>query len=150
MGAMMEAVQAFFTAGHWPMTEVPGHPLLRLGFASAEGSWNCLAHVREAQSEFLFYSVCPFNVPDPRRATMAEFLTRANYGLALGNFEMDFTDGEVRYKTSIDVQEESLTEALLRPIVYANLAMMKTFLPGLVAVADGTASAEEAYQLVRG
>ena len=87
MGAMMEAVQAFFTAGHWPMTEVPGHPLLRLGFASAEGSWNCLAHVREAQSEFLFYSVCPFNVPDPRRATMAEFLTRANYGLALGNFE---------------------------------------------------------------
>ena len=26
----------------------------------------------------------------------AEFLTRANYGLVFGNFEMDMHDGEIR------------------------------------------------------
>jgi len=34
-----------------------------------------------------------------------EFLTRANYGLNIGNFEMDFQDGEIRFKTAIDVEE---------------------------------------------
>lgn len=34
-------------------------------------------------------------------AAVAEYITRANYGITLGNFELDFNDGEVRYMTSI-------------------------------------------------
>ncbi|MDJ1171766.1 hypothetical protein PMG71_20260 [Roseofilum sp. BLCC_M154] len=34
---------------------------------------------------------------------MAEFLTKANYGMILGDFELDLTDGELRDKTSIGV-----------------------------------------------
>jgi hypothetical protein len=30
------------------------------------------------------------------RAPPAEFITRANYGLIIGNFELDFEDGEIR------------------------------------------------------
>ena len=42
--------------------------------------------------------------PEEMRVPMAEFLTRANYGLRIGNFEMDFEDGEVRYKSSVDFE----------------------------------------------
>jgi len=43
-----------------------------------------------------------------------KFLTRANYGMMIGNFEMDFTDGEIRYKTSIDVEGDKLSSALIK------------------------------------
>ena len=32
-----------------------------------------------------------------KRQDIAEYLTRANYGMVMGNFEMDYSDGEIRY-----------------------------------------------------
>lgn len=67
---------------------------------------------------------------------MAEFLTRANYGMLIGNFEMDFTDGEIRYKTSIDVEGDRLTSPLMQQIVYANVRTMDRYLPGIRKVIE--------------
>ena len=75
---------------------------------------------------------------------MAEFLTRANYGLIVGNFELDFDDGEVRYKTSLDVEDAELLPALLAHIVYANVTNMDRYLPGIVAVLASSQTPAEA------
>ena len=47
------------------------------------------------------YHVVPIKVPEEQRIAVNEFITRANYGLTIGNFEMDFNDGELRYKTNV-------------------------------------------------
>ena len=39
-------------------------------------------------------------------AQVCEYLTRANYGLTVGNFELDHRDGEIRYKVSINVRDD--------------------------------------------
>ena len=57
-----------------------------------------------------------------------KFLIRANYGMMIGNFEMDFTDGEIHYKTSIDVEGDKLSSALIKRLVYANVMMMDEYL----------------------
>jgi hypothetical protein len=49
---------------------------------------------------------------------VAEFLTRANSGMVIGNFELDFADGEIRYKTSIDVEGDKLSYAIIKRLVY--------------------------------
>jgi hypothetical protein len=49
-----------------------------------------------------------------KQQTIAKFITRANYGMSLGNFELDFNDGEIRYKTSIDVTDDRLNFALIQ------------------------------------
>ncbi len=36
---------------------------------------------------------------------MNEFITRANYGLPSGNFEMNYDTGEVRFRTSVFVTD---------------------------------------------
>ena len=79
---------------------------------------------------------------------MAEFIARANYGIVLGNFEIDFSDGEVRFKTSIDVEGSELTPALIEPVMYANVLTMDEYLPGLLAVSQGTATPEEAVNQI--
>ncbi len=53
------------------------------------------------------------NVPEDRRIAMAEAMSRINGRIRLGNFEMDFEDGELRFRVSIDVDEGILSERMV-------------------------------------
>jgi len=149
-GPIFDAVVRFFREDDWLFEQLPGKPILRLGFRGKNGAWNCYAQAREAQHQFVFYSILDVNVPPNRRQAMAEFLTRANYGLVIGNFEMDFNDGEVRYKTSIDVEGDRLTSALIKQMVYINVLMMDRYLPGIMSVAFGNADPAQAIAAIEG
>ena len=117
-------------------------------FIGNNGEMTCFAQVRPDLEQFIFYVVMPMRVPEEMRAAMAEFLTRANYGLVVGNFEMDYEDGEVRYKTSLDVEDTEATTELLRHIVYANVTTMDRYLPGILAVLGGGKSPAEAVAAI--
>jgi hypothetical protein len=54
--------------------------------------------------------------------------------MRIGNFEMDFEDGEVRFRTSIDFEGQGLSYALVSNHVYPNVWMMDRYLPGLFAI----------------
>ncbi|MCA9538039.1 MAG: YbjN domain-containing protein [Myxococcales bacterium] len=134
MSSMFETVVEFFEADSWPVQLVKDDTALRTAFQGESGQWTCYARVRVEQEQFVFYSVCPLKVPENQLTRSAEFLHRANYGMIIGNFELDFSDGEVRYKTSIDVENDRLTVALCRQLVVANVMMMDRYLPGLMQV----------------
>ena len=139
-GPILSAIRRFFEDDQWPYEMLENEPILRLPFQGAAGNWLCFAQAREPESQFVFYSVYPVLVPEPRRAAMAEFLTRANYGLVIGNFELDYNDGEVRFKSSLDVEGSMLTGPLIQACVYANVVMMDHYMPGIVALlAEGLA-----------
>lgn len=133
-------VREFFDEDDWEFIQIePG--LLQLAFQGENGRWRCYARIHEQEKQFIFYSICPLVVAEEDRMLMAEFLTKANYGMILGNFELDFTDGEIRYKTSIDVEGDRLTLALVRSLVYANVTIMDRYLLGIVAVLEGNSIA---------
>ena len=134
----------FFNQEDWEFQESSDKQALTLGFQGKNGKWNCFAKVREQQRQFLFYSVLPIQAEENKLANIAEFITRANYGMAIGNFELDFTDGEIRYKTSIDVDGDRLNFDLFRNLVYTNVMMMDEYLPGIMSVIQGEMEAEEA------
>ena len=136
-GQFFEEIVNFFEEDGWPFVQIEGEPLLQMVFQGENGKWTCYAKARDDQEQFVFYSVCPLNAPDSKRLAVAEFLTRANSGMIIGNFEMDFEDGEIRYKTSIDVEDDSLSCALIKRLVYANVMMMDAYLPGMMSVIYG-------------
>jgi hypothetical protein len=126
----------FFTQDDWPFSKVQGEMALQIPFQGENGTWLCYARAQEEQQQFIFYSICPIAIPKPKRSKLAEFITRANYGMTIGNFELDYTDGEIRYKTSIDVEGDRLTPVLIKRLVYTNVAMMDEYLPGIRAVVE--------------
>jgi len=63
---------------------------------------------------------------------------------------MDLSDGEVRFKTSIDVDGDRFTSALLKQLVDVNLEMMDKYLPGMLAVIDTDTSPADAVMGVEG
>lgn len=142
--ALFEIVVSFFESHDWPISQVEGETALQMAFQGENGQWSCYASTNEARQEFVFYSLCPINVPENQRLAMAEFLTRANYGITIGNFEMDFDNGEIHYKTSIDVEGDELSTALIQQLVAANVVIMNQYLPGIMAVIYGNVSPKEA------
>lgn len=139
-----EEMLNFFTEDDWPFTKIKGEPVLLTAFQGENGKWTCYAKAREEQQQFVFYSICSINAPENKRLTVAEFLTRANTGMIIGNFELDFASGEICYKTSIDVKGDLLSSALIKQLVYANVSMMDKYLPGIKSVIDSDVEPKDA------
>ena len=143
MGQLFEAVINFFKEEDWKFLEIENGKLLRVQVSLENGDYACYASVNEEEQIFIFRSMCPVKAPPNRRLLIAEFLTRANYGFKLGNFEMDFEDGEIRYKTSIDVEGDRLTTPLVKRLVYSNLSLMDDYFLGIMKVIFGGMSPED-------
>ncbi len=138
----------FFTQDDWSFTKNQGELTLYLGFEGQNGTWNCYAIAREEEEQFIFYSICPFNIPETQRIAVSEFITRANFGIVIGNFELDFRDGQIRYKTSIDVENNQLNFAVIKQLVYANVRMMDEYLPGIISIINNDLSPEVAINQI--
>lgn len=149
-GPIYAAMQRFFEEDNWSFHAVDEMPILGMAFTGKNGKWMCYAQAREDQQQFVFYSVCPINTPTDKLGKIAEFITRANYGMIIGNFELDYNDGEVRYKTSIDVEGAELTSALVKQMVYANVLIMDRYLNGLMAVIYGNANPADEVNRIEG
>jgi hypothetical protein len=143
MSELFEAVVQYLQADQWSVLVVPNQPIAVTGFHGKNGQWECQLHLREEHRQIVFYSICPITVPHDIRTVMAEFITRANYGLVMGNLELDMDDGEIRYKTSRDLSSDKLAE-LLPPLLYANVVSLDRYLPGIRLVVEGGVSPAEA------
>ena len=140
---LLESIINFFTKDDWPFSKIQGESVLQTAFQGKNGKWNCYAKARE-EDQFVFYSIGPLKAPENKRRAIAEFITRANYGTIIGNFELDYDDGEIHYKTSIDVEGSNLTFDLIKQLVYTNVTMMDEYLPGILSVIEGDVEPKDA------
>ncbi|MQA14518.1 MAG: YbjN domain-containing protein [Pseudonocardiaceae bacterium] len=143
---LRDAVMSYLRRRGWQVEvdEPSGIIALEQPGADDPALYTVVAVVREDDRQVLIYSACPPDVPEHRRAAVAELLTRANYGLFIGNFELDLDDGEVRFKTGVDVEGTDVDDALLDGLLRANLATMDTYLGAILDVAAGDADVSEA------
>jgi hypothetical protein len=143
-GPLLTALKRVYGENEWPYSEVQGVPVLLSELSGALGRWSFYAHVIEEKELILLYSICPMRAPEGRRHELSQFLTRTNYGLAVGNFELDFDDGEIRYKTVLQLHGTEVDATALRRLVRANGIAMETYLPRIGSVIAGTPAALEA------
>ena len=136
--ALLQELKRAFTENGWPYSEVRGAPVLLGELSGPAGRWSFYAQAVEEKDLVLLYSICPQRVPEARRLEVSHFLTRANYGLADGNFELDFEDSEVRYKTVLHVQADELDGLVLKRLLRSNGIAVETYLPTLGSVIAGT------------
>jgi hypothetical protein len=73
----------------------------------------------------------PCWVPRRRRPEAAEYLTRANWGMSLGSFDMDWSDGEVVFRVSVHAPGTSLTAEMVTRMVDAALWAKRRYADGL-------------------
>jgi hypothetical protein len=131
---LFDEMLAFFEKDGWNVVQVEGMTRLATRFAGKHGEFHCQATTVEEDHVFVFHIVADV---DADKARLIEFLTRANFGLYLGNFEMDLESEQVRFKTSIDVEGDRLSTALVRNAVFAACLTMDRHWPALKALTEG-------------
>ncbi len=120
----------------------------RMSYRGQSGTMPCYAQIRPRLSQFLFYVMAPVKADPARRAEICEFIARANYGLRIGNIELDFDDGEIRYKSSLDYEGAGLSPALIKGAIYPAVQTMDDYLPGILSVLFGGATAKAAIEAI--
>lgn len=134
MSSILDELIDFFEQDDWLFDIIDDPPGIRTTFFRKSDRWSCEAYVREERGQCVFYSIFPVHVPAEKLDSVAEFITRANFGMIIGNFELNYEDGQIRYKTSIDVKGDRISYPLIRQMVYANCSTMGNYLSGLMAV----------------
>ena len=98
------------------------------------------------------YHTAPIKAPLEQRAAISEFITRANYGLTNGNFEMDFSDGELRYKTTISQHDLLRNDAAafrsMRVLMMLGPSMWQRYGDNLAALLFGYTDNKSVEELV--
>lgn len=128
----------FLKADAWNPELLEDKQAYKIQFESKIGVGTAYAQIFVGLEQFVFYIMSSVKVPEELRSTVAEYITRVNYGLRVGNFEMDYEDGEVRYKSCIDFEGEILTDGYIRNTIYPALKTIDRYLPGLMKVIYGS------------
>ena len=127
--------------------EVSGKSAIRALVSGEHGKWFWVAGGNEEDNLLVSLSICPVQVPADRRAQVCEYINRANYGLRVGNFEMDFSDGEVRFRTTIPIVQDGEIHDEVQRQIFISFATFDQYIPGVLGVAFGQLTPSQAIKL---
>jgi hypothetical protein len=97
--------------------------------------YRCRAVALEDERQLLLFTVMPSLVPAARRSAAVELLTRVNLMIPVGNFELDFGDGEVRFKASVIADRGLVAIETVRTLLSVGPAMCDRYHDALASVA---------------
>ncbi len=146
MGRIGDTVVSYLQNDNWNFERINNSENLKCGVKGKNASYRIFFSIKEENNRLVVYVVSPFNIPEEKRVAAAEFIARANSGMYFGNLELDLDDGEVRYKTSIDLEGGTLTEKMVENLIYWGYWGMDRYYPGLMALIYGGKSPAEAVK----
>ncbi len=69
------------------------------------------------ESDICVLGIYPRKVPDLKRRDIAEILSRINFDKWFGNAELDFSDGELRSRYTVDFRDSFLSPQMIRDAI---------------------------------
>ena len=114
-----------------------GMDIARLGY--------CYIVILIYQDEYVVYTIYEENIGDQYYNLMAEYLHRVNYGMQNGNFEMDYDDGEVRYKVFTITEDSNISENTVRRNILTGVVMFRKYGEGILKIMTGEAREPKAW-----
>ena len=140
---LLEATESVLNKHGWQFYDL-GKTTLRIDVNGKTANWAVIVKCIDEDQQFVVYSVCGNKPTEDKYTVMQEFLTRANFGLRIGNFELDLQDGEIRFKTSIQFAGEVQAELMIEQCLLINIMTMERYLPGILQVIFTDISPEQA------
>lgn len=109
-----QAVIDYIESKNFTYTPHPEEQRLTLTLSGKNANLYFTARISHEDAYLQVTAAYPFKVRDEKlRPSTAELITRANYCMPLGKFEMDMSDGEVRFHISHVIGELGLTTEMI-------------------------------------
>jgi len=127
-----------------------GSTIIAMTLTGRNSTFRAFIDLKVPLDRMLVFVESPVKVPEGEKRTMcAELLMRINFTLALGSFEIDFRDGEIRYRMAVDVEGSSLSLKMVETNLMVPAATMDRYFPALMAVIYGGKSPADAIEEAR-
>ena len=140
-------IRDFLVSDDWKFDFDEEHGIFRFGV----GIESKLKHLRYLipvrEDSYVVYAISPLDTDcDDKNVMkeMADFICRANYGLRNGNFELDMTDGEIRYKVFVDCDGIIPSEEIVKGSIIIPSLMFDRYAAGILDIMFKEATAEDA------
>ena len=135
-------VVEFLDSINWNYTEDNGEITFNMSIDSKLGSLSY--RLRFFPNGYTAYAYPSLYADSTSAANIGEYLHRANYGMRNGNFEFDYTDGEIRYKSYVDCTNALPGDEVIRRTISVPGEMFEIYGDGLLQVSFGLQTPEEA------
>ncbi len=120
--------------GYWSRSEDRS---ICTDFRGEVGTYRIIAHVDAEDSLFQVFGYSPVRVPIGSRPAVAEAVVRANHGLKVGKFEMDYDEGDLRFQAAQVLVDDDLADETIHRLMGTTMAMLNTYLPAVLSVIYG-------------
>lgn len=143
MKKTIDEIKKFFDKNQWKYNFDEDDKVFVSGLNMGNVLGNVKILIPMYEDHYNVYSILNSKAEKKYYPVIAEFLHRANYGLRCGNFEMDYEDGEIRYKTYVNFNDTSVSEEIVEESILVGMAMIDTYGKGLVKLMLGEGKPEE-------
>ncbi len=134
MGRIMDTVVEHFDVVGLHYELVPDEDALKSGLCGDNGVFPLRFFANEEDAVLVLVMSAEARIPAKRRSSVCEFLTRLNWDLPFGSFQMDLSDGEVIYQSAIDVEDGVLSTTMVSNMISDAIRAVDNNFPGLMAV----------------
>ena len=143
--AIKEAIEQYLTNDEWNYEFDEEREIIRCGINLRNRLKECRIIVDIDETKYLSIALISLNCDEELRVELSKLLTMINYGLLIGNFEMDFSDGEVRYKIATNCKDCIPSQSIIEDSMMIPAVMFEQFGDAILDVMFGYKTAEEAY-----
>ena len=133
MNRLLKYCKAYCDSQGWKYTLNEDEEYIRLQMSMEEVD-HVTIFIRARENSFTTNTYFPINAAAAKRDAISEFICRANYGLVIGCFEMDYTDGEIRYRTTGCFKNIDPNLDSIETLVDMGFLMFNRYTPGLMGV----------------
>lgn len=147
---LVSALQDIFDASgfHATFAEQGGSGIFTMRMKLRCRLQNVVMMVIVREDNFSALATIPLSADENSRLAVAEYLTRANFNMRNGNFELNMEDGMIRFKTYHHAGDGPLDAKAARLSVLMPFIMIDRFGDGLIDVLFGLKSPREAFEAI--
>jgi|GEM_PF-710927 len=128
-----QALIDYIESKNFNHTPYPEEKRVTLSMSGKNANFRFTARITNEDDYLQVTANYPFNVREEKlRSSTAELITRANYCMPLGKFEMDMEDGEVRFHLTHVIGELGLTSEMIEKHFMTAYFTMDRYFPAFM------------------
>ena len=113
-----DTIDEFLKADDWRYRFDEDEGIFRMGITLKSTLKHADIYIKARADDLYVITVLPIGADEKTKAAVAELITRINYALIVGKFEMDYSDGEIRCSTYLMVNDSIPTLSQIKDILY--------------------------------
>lgn len=141
---LIEAVRDFLDSDDWHYEFNAEDEVIKCGIKVKCKLKNVRLLITFNDKGYTVLAIPPISAEGDTMNDVMRYITMANYGLRNGNFELDVSDGEIRYKLYTNCADlEELPRQMIQDSIYIPWIMIERYGNGLAALAMGFSTPED-------